>query len=278
MSKKTMTPFEQALLDATLEEFSDIPDHEEEIDVTFSKAFVEKSERLIQNMQRKTWRYVNTTTKRIALIAIIVALLATTVMAFPSIREAIIKFFLHDEGTHYEFSFDPEQAANAPNCIETAYVPSYIPDGYSKSFETINIATVAIGWCNSDNWEIYYNQAPMPDDFKNSTRGGINAEGATTQSIGINGYEVIRIEDAEVVSYVWTNNEYMFTLMCEKAISEEEIEKIFNSVQADPNAVIDGATRINRHTGFLPICRFTFCIEFQISTVLIIRAAKGGGY
>ena len=42
MSKKTMTPFEQALLDATLEEFSDIPDHEEEIDVTFSKAFVEK--------------------------------------------------------------------------------------------------------------------------------------------------------------------------------------------------------------------------------------------
>ncbi len=62
----------------------------------------------------------------------------------------------------------------------------------------------------------------MPDDFKNSTRGGINAEGATTQSIGINGYEVIRIEDAEVVSYVWTNNEYMFTLMCEKAISEEE--------------------------------------------------------
>lgn len=236
-----MTPFEQALLDATLEEFSDIPDHEEEIDVIFSKAFVEKSERLIQNMQRKTWRYVNTTTKRIALIAIIVALLATTVMAFPSIREAIIKFFLHDEGTHYEFSFDPEQAANAPNCIETAYVPSYIPDGYSKSFETINIATVAIGWCNSDNWEIYYNQAPMPDDFKNSTRGGINAEGATTQSIGINGYEVIRIEDAEVVSYVWTNNEYMFTLMCEKAISEEEIEKIFNSVQADPNAVIDGA-------------------------------------
>ena len=241
MSKKTMTPFEQALLDVTLEEFSDIPDREEEIDVTFSKAFVEKSERLIQNTQRKTWQYVNTTMKRIALIAIIAALLATTVMAFPTIREAIIKFFLHDEGTHYEFSFDPEQAANAPNCIETAYIPSYVPGGYDKAFETINIATVAIGWCNSDNWEIYYNQAPMPDDYENSTRGGINAEGATTQSVGINGYEVIRIEDAEVVSYVWTNNEYMFTLMCEKTIPEVEIEKIFNSIQADPNAVIDGA-------------------------------------
>lgn len=240
MSKKTMTPFEKALLDASLEEFADISNNEDEIDVTFSKAFVEKSEKLIQNTQRKTWWYVNTTMKRIALIAIIAALLATTVMAFPAIREAIIRFFLHDEGTHYEFSFDPEQAANAPDCIETVYAPSYVPDGYDKAFETINIATVAIGWYNSDNWEIYYNQAPMPDNYENSTRGGINAEGATTQSIGINGYEVIRIEDEEVVSYVWTSNEYMFTLMCEKTIQEEEMKKIFNSIQIDPNAIIDG--------------------------------------
>lgn len=240
MNRKTMTPFEQALLDATLEEFSDIPDNEEELDVTFSPAFIARSETLIQNTQRKTWRYVNTTMKRLALIAIIAAFLATTVLAFPAIREAIIRFFLHDEGTHYEFSFDPEQAANAPDCIETVYVPSYVPDGYDKAFETINIATVAIGWCNSDNWWIYYDQAPIPDDYENSTRGGINAEGATTQSIGINGYEVIRIEDEEVVFYVWTNNEYMFTLMCEKTISEEEMKNIFNSIQADPNAMIDG--------------------------------------
>ena len=240
MNRKIMTPFEQALLDATLEEFSDIPDNEEELDVTFSPAFIARSETLIQNMQRKTWRYVNTTMRRLALIAIIAAFLATTVLAFPAIREAIIRFFLHDEGTHYEFSFGPEQAANAPDCIETVYAPSYVPDGYDKAFETINIATVAIGWCNSDNWWIYYNQAPMPDDYENSTRGGINAEGATTQSIGINGCEVIRIEDEEVVFYVWTNNEYMFTLMCEKTIPEEEMKKIFNSIQADPNAMIDG--------------------------------------
>lgn len=79
----------------------------------------------------------------------------------------------------------------------------------------------------------------MPDDYE--TRGGINAEGAATQSIEINGYEVIQIEDAEAVTYIWTNNEYMFTLMCEKTIPEEETQKVFNSVQVDENAVILGA-------------------------------------
>lgn len=240
MHKENMTIFEQALLDATLEEFSDIPDNEDEIDVVFSLAFLAKSEKLIRNTERKTWRYINTTMKRVALIAVIAALLATTAMAFPTVRQAIIQFFLQDKGTHYEFSFDPEQAASAPDCIETVYVPTYIPNGYDQAFEAVNIATVAIGWCNSDNWWIYYNQAPMPDDYENATRGGINAEGATTQTIGIDNYEVIRIEDAEVISYVWTNNEYMFTLMCEKTIPEEETEKIFSSIQVNENAVIDG--------------------------------------
>ena len=241
MSKKTMTPFEQALLDVTLEEFSDIPDNEEEIDVTFSKAFVEKSERLIQNTQRKTWHYTNTAIKRVALIAIIAALLATTAMAIPAIREAIIRFFLHDEGTHYEFSFDPEQAANAPDCIETVYYPTYIPSGYQLVFNTTTVASVSVGWSNSDDWYICYDQLPMPDDPENSTAGRLNSEGATTSSLVLNGYEVIRIEDENAIYYVWTNQEYMFDLICEKILPEEEIVKIFNSVQADPDAIIDGA-------------------------------------
>lgn len=238
---KTRTPFKQALLDAVLEEFVDIPDSEDEIDVTFSPAFLEKSQRLIRNTERKSWRYVNTAVKRAVWVAILTALLVTTAMAIPAVREAIIRFFVHDEGTHYEFSFDPEQAANAPDCIETVYAPTYVPEGYDKAFETVNISTVAIGWCNSHNWWIFYDQAPMPDDPENDTRGGINAEGTTTQSVEINGYEVFRVEDAEAVFFVWTNNEYMFTLMCEKMIPEEEMEKIFSSIQIDVDAVIEGA-------------------------------------
>ncbi len=96
MNKHKMTAFEQALLDATLEEFADIPDDEGKIDVTFSPAFTAKAEKLVRNTQRKSWRYVNTAMKRVALVAIAAALLATTAMAIPAVRDAIIKFFVHD--------------------------------------------------------------------------------------------------------------------------------------------------------------------------------------
>ncbi len=241
MRKKKMTTFEQALLDATLEEFADIPDQEEKIDMTLSPVFTAKAEKLIQNTQRKIWYYVNTTMKRIALIAIIAVFLATTAMAFPVVREAIIKFFIHDEGTHYEFSFDPEQAANAPDCIETVYYPTYIPEGYQLSFDTTTVASVAVGWRNSDDWWICYDQIPMPDDPEKHTIGDINAEGATTSSLVLSGYEVIRSEDAEAIYYIWTNHEYLFSLICDKVLPEEEIVKIFNSVQINPDAVIFGA-------------------------------------
>ena len=80
----------------------------------------------------------------------------------------------------------------------------------------------------------------MPEDYENATRGGINSEGATAESTGINGFEVIKITDNEIITYIWTNHEYMFTLMCEKEIPESEMLKIFSSVQADDHAIIDG--------------------------------------
>lgn len=239
MNKKTITPFEQALLDATLEEFADIPDDEGEIAVTVSPAFVAKSEKLIHHTQQKIWRYVNTTMKRIALIAIIAALLATTAMAIPAVREAIIRFFLHDEETHYEFSFDPEQAATAPDCIETVYVPTYIPHGYHEDFRVVDTPAVCIIWSNSEGNSIGYNQLPMPEDPNNSDWYGINSEGVTTETLYLNGYEVLSIYDDGTTTFVWTNNEYFFDLSCEDTVSPEEMQQIFYSIQIDENAVID---------------------------------------
>lgn len=241
MKNRTETPFERALLDATLEEYSEIPNCEDDIAVQLSARFVDKTKRLNQKTESKKWKYINTAWKRAVLIAIIAALLATSAMAIPAVRKAVIKFFLHDKGTHYEISFDPVQAASAPDCIETAYLPTYIPDGYQQKFKTVSIAAVSVGWQNARDWWICFDQVPMPEDYEDATRGGINAEGASAESINVDGFEVIKITDSEVVTYVWTNHEYMFTLMCEKEIPESEMRKIFSGVQANDNAVIDGA-------------------------------------
>lgn len=237
----SLTPFQRALLEAALEDFSDIPICEDEISWAFSPEFSTQSEKLIQKADSSGWKYVNTAWKRAVLIAVIAAFLVTTALAIPAVRQAFIRFFLHNETTHYEFTFDPEQATAAPDHIQTAYLPSYIPEGYCLEFKIVSIAAVSIGWRSADQQWIYFDQTPMPDDYTHTARGGINAEGASAAAFMLDGYEVIRIEDSEVKSYVWTSREYMFTLMCEKSISEDTLQDIFRSVRADADAVIDGA-------------------------------------
>lgn len=107
MKSRAETPFERALIDATLEEYSDVPDCEDKIAIQLSDHFIRKTEKLNRKTVSKGWKYQNTVWKRVALIAILAAVLAASAMAIPAVREAIIKFFLHDEGTHYEVSFDP---------------------------------------------------------------------------------------------------------------------------------------------------------------------------
>lgn len=238
---KTRTPFKQALLDAVLEEFADIPDSEDEIDVTFSPAFLEKSQRLIRNTERKSWRYVNTAVKRAVWIAILTALLVTTAMAIPAVREAIIRFFVHDEGTHYEFSFDPEQAANAPDEIRTVYLPSYIPEGYQEAYATISAPAVAVGWSNENHEWITYDQMRMPDDLENTNWYGINSEGVTKQTLYLGDYEVLCIRDKEIRTFIWTDHAYFYDLICPYTVSDEEMQRIFYSIQEDADALTDGA-------------------------------------
>ena len=120
MEKKKLPAFKQALLDATLEEFRDIPS-EEEIDLEFSEEFEAWAQELLKGPQKRGSRPRGKTLRRLIILAAILAALVTAALATPAIREALIEFFTHNRGTHYEFSFDPEQAATAPRTIETEY-------------------------------------------------------------------------------------------------------------------------------------------------------------
>lgn len=151
----------------------------------------------------------------------------------------MISYFCHDRGTYYEFTFDPAQAGAAPERIETAYAPKYIPDGYAVSYEAFSTAAVSIRWKSETGSWIRLLQVPMPDD-PGGALGGINAEGVTVRYEVWNGYEVFCVDDEGANIYAWTNHAYMFTLICEDAVSVEETRKIFGSIQPVEDAVIRG--------------------------------------
>lgn len=233
MSKTKLTPFEQALLDACLEEFADIP-AEEEIALEPSESFSEKSAALIAQARRGRLRTLSKTARRILLVAAILAALITTAMAIPAVREGIIRFFTQNAGTHYEFSFDPEQAATAPEYIEKVYKPTYIPEGFREDTVFIDSSYVCYFWFSESGESITFDQMPIPNDTEGPAP---DAEDVTVEILNLSGYQVFVVH-AEIVMYHWTDNEYFYLLTVPTTLSTEDQHNIFYSISLDKNAVI----------------------------------------
>lgn len=234
MPKTELRPFEQALLDAALEEFADIPS-EEETGLEFSEEFEEAGAELVEKARRGKLPSVGRTLRRVLLIAAIIAALATTVMATPSFRDAIIQFFTQNAGTHYEFSFDPEQAANAPEYIEKVYKPTYIPEGFREDTVLIDANWVVYVWLSESGDFISLDQYPIPDGT-----GGPkpDAEDVVIETLNLNGYEVFCVYSDGNTMYHWTDNEYFYQMVFGPSVPEDECKKVFFSIAWDQEAII----------------------------------------
>lgn len=224
MDKRIHPAFKQALLDAALEEFKDIP-AEKDIDPEFSEEFEAWGQSMIAS-PKPAARPLRKSLRRLILIAAILAALVTTAMATPAIREALIKFFAHNAGTHYEFSFDPEQAAAAPKTIEKEYAPTYIPEGYREDSYIVTDEVISRVWIAPTGRYLSFQQETIPKDSEGPHP---NAENVFVDTLLLNGYEVFLVRSSYYL-YHWTDNEYFYQLILDPSIPEEERIQVFNSI------------------------------------------------
>lgn len=229
-ARKQSTPFEQALVDSILSEYRELP-AEDELPYEFSPRFQRWAQKLLRKTRNPAWYYVNTTFKKVIITTIIISMLAITAMAVPAIREAIIDFFLTERETSYGITFDPEEAATAPDSIQTIYFPGFLPE----NFELIDshyapMQTYGI-WHSADGQLISYVQNPIPENAASDNWIGIDAEGAnrTSQIIGEYLVEIVWLEES--YSLHWTDNAYVYSLELPNSLSQEVMLEIFSSIQ-----------------------------------------------
>lgn len=241
MSKhKKLTPFEQAVVDSILAEYKDLPD-EDVLSENTSFGFQHWSIRLIKKTRNPYWYYVNTTVKKVILIAVIFSMLTMTAMAVPSIREAIIDFFFHNHGERYGITFDPAEAATAPKQIEIAQFPTVLPERYTMVAHNITPAMVHGIWIDDEGAVISYIQNRLHENATSDTWIGIDAEDVSRTTRIIGEYLVEIVINQESYALHWTNNAYVYTLELPNSISEEVMIKIFSSIQPiDQDAIQNG--------------------------------------
>ena len=194
-------------------EYQDIPE-EINIEHSFSATFSQKMRDLCHNSEKVSWRCWNVYRRRIILIAVIVAILATFAACAPIIKRLYIEYFFVDHETHYGITFDPEQAAAAPDKCETYYLPQWSPDGSEPFIKQTAAIGIAYAWTYKDVGAISYRQIPLPRDATNSTWMGIDAEHTERSSQQINGYKVELFNDTEYgyLMALWTDNSYLYTI------------------------------------------------------------------
>ena len=216
-----MSAFDNALLDKALRSFDYVP-AAEEIDHEFSPEFERKSEKLIKKSRSNVWHCVNTTAKRLLIAAIIAALLTGTVLAVPALREGLIGIFVHDNGSMYFFTVDRSMIENAPTEIETAYNFTYLPDGYEVVCEVINEKIVSIDYMDENDGWISFTQELVTQDPRNKLGGMADSERSELEHVVLNGYK----------EFLWTDNEYFFSLFCDKG-GLDEAKKVFYGIKPD---------------------------------------------
>ena len=221
------TPFQQALLDSVSRDYAHIPPNDC-LEDPFSDAFKAWAKTHVQSGYVKRIRTLRVV-KRVLIAAAILLLLAATAMAIPAVRTAILDLFFHENQERIAITFDPEQAANAPDTIQTPYAIFYVPDGYTLIVQETKISVVCQCWLKSDNGRIFFTQQPLRHELTADNWWGYNAAEHTRDSILLGDYQVERIQTATNYKLVWTNNEYLFTLELPYSVTEEEMRKIFDS-------------------------------------------------
>lgn len=237
MKQNKRTPFQQALLDATLESYADIP-AEAEIDAEFSEQFLQQSDTLLKNVRKGKSQRNGKNLRRILLVAAIISVLFAVAVMGTAQRIYLFQYTITDYDRYYEFKYTDTVPPDAPNHLETFYRPTYIPQGYELYDPSGCDTGVQYNWRNAEGKDIVYAQITIREDHVFLRLQKNTKIPTTIDGVLINGYDVLRIVSDIGTQYYWIDGEYFHYLAMDPGVPQEEHMKIFHSIAVDKAPIL----------------------------------------
>ena len=207
------------VLNERVPDLSNIPDH------VFSERFEKKMNKLIRREATHPWAVRHTLAKNLIAAAIVILLLFALCMSVSAIRNAIFNFFrLHFED-HDKIVFEISEERDY---IETEYVITEVPDGFSLMQETKEKHFVRMIFENENGEFITFKQSiPNQDDYT-----AIDNERKDAEEIEIDGHGVYAASEDNHIIFAWDQDGYIFWLeVRSKNINLAKMIDIFRSVK-----------------------------------------------
>lgn len=218
----TKAELKNAFREAASYEFREIPRDDSLIQHEFSPEFERKIAKLIQKEKEFFWHFVNTASKRVAVIAAVLVMLLTTACSVEAIREPIVRFLIEVYETFTEYTFEGEKSET----ITKEYQMSTVPEGFTQTDYFKEDAVIITTYENSDGDMIRFSQSITTD-----TNLFIDNESSVTKIIDVSGREVhLYIQDG-LPSAIWLEDTYLFKVFCHGDFSEQSVIDIIETIK-----------------------------------------------
>ena len=217
----TIAEFKQAFRESASCEFRNIPRDDSQIQHKFSTEFEQKIGKLIQKERSFLWHFVNTASKRAAVIVFVFVMLFTTACSVKAIREPIVRFLTEVYEAFTQYSFEGEKTG----AIIEKYQISAIPNGFFEEsvFETDTVVTVV--YQNSQNNTILFTQS-----ITDGTTIHLDTEKGDRKTIAVSEYEVHLYSQKGVLFAMWIHGGYYFEITCYGDFTENDMIHLIQSV------------------------------------------------
>lgn len=218
--------FKVILWDMAERELAELP-AKEDIEVTFSKRFIRRMNRILRADKYGYLRLVDARWKRTVAACVAICIMLSSAMSVKAIREPVIEFIenCYEKFTEFVFGEKQETEQDIPETIETVYVPAYIPEGYKQGSVDDFPQMIYTTWKNEDGNTINFRQV-----VAFSTNLVIDTETQNYKNILIDNLKVYYLIDGTNTYYQWIYNNYLFSLEFTGEISSEEAIQIISSI------------------------------------------------
>ena len=220
----TEKQFLQAFREAACIEFQCIPPNDSDIVHQFSKDFEIKMQKMIKHQKSTLWNLVNTTAKRVAVIAILIIILALGACSIPAVREAAVKFFIEISEISFDYSF---KGPVTYYLAHEYYIPE-LPAGFAETNSFTEGGVMKKTYKNANGDTIIFSQS-----ITAYTVGGVDAEMGDTKTVYIAGKEVyLYFSDTYDTRWraMWIDNGYLLKLFVIGNFNEEQVHSLIEQI------------------------------------------------
>lgn len=219
----TKAEFKKAFREVVSLEFSHIPTDENSIEYTFSQKFIKRMEKLIKSQKKVYWHFVNTASKRVAIVLLAIVTMFSAAFGVKAIREPIVNFIkqVYETFTHYSFEGD------TANVIAKEYSITQIPDGFEQTNKLKNDNTIFTTYQNSSGETIEFTQKIT------ESHSGLYGDNENTaiSKVRVNSLEIELREWNDIKHALWTYDGYYFMIYSSGSIEVNTIIEIIESIK-----------------------------------------------